>query len=128
MYEKELLTSGKERGGSMYTVYDIANWFLSNLEKVTNKKLQKLVYYAYSWYLVFNNESADNIEWRFFENKFEEKSYQTFVNKFSYLENKEEQEKKVAQLVNATFRAKMNAEFFKEMNRSLTKIVEEYLK
>lgn len=63
-----------------------------------------------------------------FENKFEEKSYQTFVNKFSYLENKEEQEKKVAQLVNATFRAKMNAEFFKEMNRSLTKIVEEYLK
>ncbi len=63
-----------------------------------------------------------------FENEFKEKSYQTFVNKFSYLENIEEQEKKTAQLVNATFKAKMHADFFKEMNRSLTKIVEEYLK
>lgn len=71
MNEKKRLTGDNERGDSMYTVYDIANWFLSNLENVTNKKLQKLVYYAYSWYLVFNNESADNIELRFFENKFE---------------------------------------------------------
>ena len=71
MNENIQLISINERGDSMYTVYDIANWFLSNLENVTNKKLQKLVYYAYSWYLVFNNESADNIEWRFFENRFE---------------------------------------------------------
>ena len=71
MNENIQLMSTNERGESMYTVYDIANWFLSNLENVTNKKLQKLVYYAYSWYLVFNNESAENIEWRFFENKFE---------------------------------------------------------
>ena len=63
-----------------------------------------------------------------FENNFEEKSYETFINKFSYLEDENERKKKVGQLVNATFRAKMNAEFFKEMNRSLTKIVEEYLK
>lgn len=63
-----------------------------------------------------------------FENNYEEKSYVTFLNKFSHLENEEERKKKVSQLVNATFRAKMNAEFFKEMNRSLTKIVEEYLK
>lgn len=55
----------------MYTVYDVANWFLSKSNTVTNKKLQKLVYYAYSWYLVFNNESANNIELRMFENKFE---------------------------------------------------------
>ena len=55
----------------MYTVYDIANWFLSKQENITNKKLQKLVYYAYAWYLVFNNESADDIEQRLFENKFE---------------------------------------------------------
>ncbi len=55
----------------MVTVFDVANWFLAKAENVTNKKLQKLVYYAYSWYLVFNNESADNIENRFFPNKFE---------------------------------------------------------
>lgn len=63
-----------------------------------------------------------------FENNFEEKSYETFLNKFSNFEDVEERKKKVVQLVNATFRAKMNADFFKEMNRSLTKIVEEYLK
>lgn len=62
MNENIQLISTNERGDSMYTVYDIANWFLSNLENVTNKKLQKLVYYAYSWYLVFNNESAEDIE------------------------------------------------------------------
>ena len=54
----------------MYTVYDIANWFLSKTDHITNKKLQKLVYYAYSWYLVFNNESANEIELRLFENEF----------------------------------------------------------
>lgn len=48
MNENIQLISTNERGDSMYTVYDIANWFLSNLENVTNKKLQKLVYYAYS--------------------------------------------------------------------------------
>ena len=62
-----------------------------------------------------------------FENEYNEKSFETFVNKFSYLENKEEQEKKSVQLVNATFRAKMSQEFFKEMNRSLRLMIEEYL-
>ncbi len=55
----------------MYTVNDIANWFLKNINGITNKKLQKLVYYAYSWFLVFNNESKEDIEVRLFENKFE---------------------------------------------------------
>jgi len=55
----------------MYSVYDIANWFLANKEKITNKKIQKLVYYAYSWHLVLNNESSDDIGTRLFENKFE---------------------------------------------------------
>lgn len=55
----------------MYTVFDIADWFLANAKEVTNKKLQKLVYYAYSWYLVFNNESVDTLENRFFTNNFE---------------------------------------------------------
>lgn len=55
----------------MHTVYDIANWFLANVENVTNKKLQKLVYYAYVWYLVFNNETAEDIELKFFDAHFE---------------------------------------------------------
>lgn len=32
------------------TVFDIADGFLA-MESVTHKKLQKLCYYAYSWYL-----------------------------------------------------------------------------
>lgn len=55
----------------MHTIYEVANWFLSNVENVTNKKLQKLVYYAYSWFLVFNNETADRIDVKFFDANFE---------------------------------------------------------
>lgn len=55
----------------MYTVMDIANWFLRNIKDLTNKKLQKLVYYAYSWHLVFNNESVDDLSIRLFDSKFE---------------------------------------------------------
>ena len=55
----------------MYRVEDIANWFLQNIPNITNKKLQKLVYYAYSWHLVFNNEAADKIDLKLFDNKFE---------------------------------------------------------
>ena len=32
----------------MYSVFDIAEWFLHK-EKMTHKKLQKLCYYAYAW-------------------------------------------------------------------------------
>ena len=63
-----------------------------------------------------------------FVNEYQDKSYETFVNKFDYLENIEEQQKKTAQLVNATFRAKMHAEFFEEMNRSFNLMLEEYKK
>jgi uncharacterized phage-associated protein len=55
----------------MYTVFDVANWFLANVEDMTHKKLQKLVYYAYAWYIAFNNEDADNIENKFFDNRVE---------------------------------------------------------
>ena len=34
----------------MFTIFDIANWFLSK-EGMTHKKLQKLCYYAQAWYL-----------------------------------------------------------------------------
>ena len=55
----------------MHTVDEIADWFLSRSDTVTNKKIQKLVYYAYAWYLVFNNESVDDLRLRFFPNRFE---------------------------------------------------------
>ncbi len=37
----------------------IVNYILRNIS-ATNKKLQKLVYYAYAWYIVLNNDN-DNI-------------------------------------------------------------------
>lgn len=55
----------------MYSVHDIANWFLANLDEISNKKLNKLVYYAYSWYLVFFNEDMEDLYERFFPNRFE---------------------------------------------------------
>ena len=55
----------------MATLYDTANWMINNGTEVTNKKLQKLVYYTYAWFIALNNESKDNIENRFFEARFE---------------------------------------------------------
>lgn len=55
----------------MHTLYDVANWFLANVENVTNKKIQKLVYYAYAWFLVLYNETAEDISVKFFDARFE---------------------------------------------------------
>jgi len=54
----------------MYNVEDVIKWFLSKSE-MTPKKLQKLLYYAYSWYLTLQNESSDNLENRLFDEEFE---------------------------------------------------------
>lgn len=43
----------------MYSVEDIIKWFL-NKEGMTPKKLQKMLYYAYSWYLTLNNEPNED--------------------------------------------------------------------
>lgn len=40
--------------------YNIADFFLTKSE-LTPKKIQKLVYYAYSWFIALNNQSADQI-------------------------------------------------------------------
>ncbi|MFP7202228.1 DUF4065 domain-containing protein [Lysinibacillus halotolerans] len=48
----------------------IAKWLLSK-DSMTPKKLQKMLYYCYSWTLALLNENADNIEVRLFEEKFE---------------------------------------------------------
>ena len=55
------------------TKSEIAYWFLENSEAcdVTPKKLQKLMYYAYAWGLVFFNNSPNNLKNRLFDGEFE---------------------------------------------------------
>ncbi|MED4229073.1 Panacea domain-containing protein [Neobacillus cucumis] len=53
-----------------YPLQDVINWFLAK-EAMTPKKLQKILYYAYSWTLTIENESDDNIENRLFDYEFE---------------------------------------------------------
>lgn len=55
----------------MYTVFNVADWFLKNVQEITNKKLQKLVYYAYAWHLVICNDSVEVLDSRLFPNEFE---------------------------------------------------------
>lgn len=45
---------------SEVSVFDVADFFLSK-DNLTPKKLQKLVYYAYAWFIALNNENADEI-------------------------------------------------------------------
>ena len=53
-----------------YDVLDIAKYFIDSELYLSNKKLQKLVYYAYVWYLVKNNNS-NIIKNKLFESKIE---------------------------------------------------------
>lgn len=59
--------SGKKMEGERVTVFDVANFFRSK-ESMTHKKLQKLVYYAYAWYIALYNEDMNNIVDRLFDN------------------------------------------------------------
>lgn len=45
----------------MENLFDVAKYFFSKNHFLTDKQIQKLVYYAYAWYLVRNNSSKDNI-------------------------------------------------------------------
>lgn len=40
------------------SIESVAQWFL-NKSAMTNKKLQKLCYYAYAWFITFSNELED---------------------------------------------------------------------
>lgn len=42
------------------TAYTIADFFLSK-SSLTPKKIQKLVYYAYAWFIALNNDKSDDI-------------------------------------------------------------------
>ncbi|GGB41909.1 hypothetical protein GCM10011409_19320 [Lentibacillus populi] len=53
-----------------YQVQDVINWFLSK-DSMSPKKLQKLLYYAYSWTLALQNEDVENLENKLFDNNFE---------------------------------------------------------
>ncbi|MCD8872687.1 DUF4065 domain-containing protein [Staphylococcus gallinarum] len=55
---------------SKYNIEDIINWFLSK-ENMTPKKLQKLLYYAYAWDLVFENETKHELNTQLFNEDFE---------------------------------------------------------
>lgn len=58
-----------------YNVFDVADWFIEKAQEdggeISPKKLQKLLYYAYSWSLVFFNESSGNLSEKLFENNIE---------------------------------------------------------
>lgn len=42
----------------MFDVFEIANFYLSK-ESMTNKKLQKMLYFAYSWYMTIQTNIED---------------------------------------------------------------------
>lgn len=53
---------------SQYTYDEVADWFISKGKgKISPKKLQKLVYYAYAWTLTLLNDSADNLNNKLFD-------------------------------------------------------------
>lgn len=58
-----------------YNVLDVADWFIKKAQEeggeISPKKLQKLLYYAYSWSLVFFNDSSDDLSEKLFENNIE---------------------------------------------------------
>ena len=53
-----------------YLVQEVANWFLTK-EPMDQKKLQKLCYYAYAWYLYLFNDIENGLRFRLFENDIE---------------------------------------------------------
>lgn len=40
----------------MNSIFEIAKWFLDKDRTMSNKKLQKLCWYAYSWYIALNHD------------------------------------------------------------------------
>lgn len=53
-----------------YQIEEVINWFLAR-SSMTPKKLQKILYYAYSWYLTLENENEEELENNLFDYKFE---------------------------------------------------------
>ena len=53
----------------MYKIVNIARYFISKNNKYTDKQIQKLVYYAYCWYIVKNNTSENEINKKLFNER-----------------------------------------------------------
>ena len=58
--EGSVIMGEEEKSKKTLTVFDVANFFRSK-ESMTHKKLQKLVYYAYAWYIALYNDTVENI-------------------------------------------------------------------
>ncbi|QHW33323.1 SocA family protein [Paenibacillus rhizovicinus] len=54
----------------VYQIEDVINWLLSK-KGMTPKKLQKMLYYAYAWYLTLQNERRNELTNRLFNARFE---------------------------------------------------------
>lgn len=52
----------------MYSVFDVANYYL-NITPMSPKKIQKIVYYAYAWFLTLMNEDRAHLDNRLFEER-----------------------------------------------------------
>ena len=107
---------------------------VENIEK-TKELLNLPKYINPICMLVFGYKKSDSIPNRpkrfkledvVFENEYKDDSKKGFINKYEHLENFEERERKANQLVNSTFNFKMKSQFFKEMNRSLKIMIDEY--
>lgn len=59
-----------EKNIESVTLDSIINWLL-NKKAMSPKKLQKMLYYAYAWGLVYFNESVDELNTRLFNESFE---------------------------------------------------------
>lgn len=62
--------NAKSNKNGHYLKEDVIKWFLSK-DSMSPKKLQKLLYYAYSWFLTIQNESVNELENRLFDEEFE---------------------------------------------------------
>lgn len=53
----------------MYTIYEVARNFYDRDRSMSLKKLQKLCWYAYSWYVALNNEPCEDDFHRLFNER-----------------------------------------------------------
>lgn len=64
------LIFGGRKMEERYSIGDIAKYFLSK-SSMTPKKLQKILYFSYSWYLAIMNDNKEHLTIKLFENNFE---------------------------------------------------------
>lgn len=62
-YNMGVKSNIEEGVNDMYTVFDIANWFLSK-QPMSHKKLQKMCYYAQAWSYALHNRPIMNTEFQ----------------------------------------------------------------